>query len=259
VSVIKTLLAAIESTEVEVIDLTSPLSSSTPVLQLPEPFANTLHFALESVSDFNDAGPAWGWNDIHTGEHTGTHLDAPTHWISGRDGLSVDKILPTRLIGAIAVIDKTAETEANPDYLLEPEDIRAWEAENGPLPKGSWLLMRTGWSSRGHDSTLFTNADDTGPHTPGVSVAGADWLANNTEISGFETVVIDAGAAGGFEPPFPAHNFLLGADKYGLTQLRNLDTLPTVGAAIIVLPLPIVGGTGSPARVFALVERSTSA
>ena len=72
---------------------------------------------------------------------------------------------------------------------------------------------------------------------------------------GVETVGIDSGQAGGFEPPFPAHHFLLGADTYGLTSLQNLDRLPATGATIVVAPLPIVGGTGSPTRVFALVER----
>ena len=77
-------------------------------------------------------------------------------------------------------------------------------------------------------------------------------------ISGFgvETVGIDAGGAGGFDPIFPGHNFLLGAGKFGLTQLQNLDKVPATGAVLIVAPLPIVGGTGSPTRVFALVEKA---
>ncbi len=71
------LLAAITSGTVQVLDLTAPLSPTTPILQLPPPFANTIPFSLEPVSNFDDAGPFWGWNNIHTGEHTGTHLDAP--------------------------------------------------------------------------------------------------------------------------------------------------------------------------------------
>ncbi|WP_432563802.1 cyclase family protein [Kineococcus sp. SYSU DK003] len=255
-STLATLLSGLTAGVVEVVDLTAPLSPQTPVLQLPAPFANTIPLSLETVSDFDDDGPAWGWNNLHTGEHTGTHLDAPVHWITGRDGLSVDRIPPSRLVGPVVVLDGTAQVAADPDFLLEPEHLEAWVAESGPIPDGAWLLFRTGWSSRGGSQETFLNADEQGPHTPGVSVAAARWLAGSP-VSGFgvETVGIDAGGAGAFDPPFPAHHFLLGADKYGLTQLQNLDRLPTTGAVIVVSPLPVVGGTGSPARVFAFVEK----
>lgn len=253
-TVIDTLLGALGSGEVRIIDLTAPLSPETPVLQLPAPFANTIPLSLEKVSDFDDDGPFWGWNNIHTGEHTGTHLDAPTHWATGRDGNSVDVIPPSRLIGPAVVLDFAAEVSENPDFLLEPQHLEAYVAANGPLPDGAWLVFRTGWSERNRDAAAFLNADQNGPHTPGVSVAGAEWLARSP-ITGFavETVGIDAGLAAGLEPPFPAHYHLLGADKYGLTQLQNVDQLPATGAMIIASPLPIVGGTGSPARVLAIV------
>ncbi|MDX6325948.1 MAG: hypothetical protein QOK15_2302 [Nocardioidaceae bacterium] len=251
---IDSLLAALGSGAVRIEDLTAPLSAETPVLQLPAPFANTIPLSLEKVSDFDDAGPFWGWNNIHTGEHTGTHVDAPVHWATGREGRSVDEIPPSRLIGPAVVLDFTAEVAADPDFVLEPHHLNAYVDERGPLPDGVWLLFRTGWSKHSRNAVAFLNADETGPHTPGVSVAGAEWLAGSS-ITGFgvETVGIDAGQAGGFEPPFPAHYHLLGADKYGLTQLQNLHRLPEAGALLVVSPLPIVGGTGSPARVFALV------
>lgn len=247
---IDTLLADLGSGAARIVDLTAPLSPHTPVLQLPAPFANTIALSLEKVSDFDDDGPFWGWNNIHTGEHTGTHLDAPVHWATGRAGRSVDVIPPARLIGPAVVLDFTAEVAADPDFLLEPAHFEA----HGPLPEGAWLIFRTGWSRYNQDAAAFLNADANGPHTPGVSVAGAAWLATSP-ITGFgvETVGIDAGQAGGFEPPFPAHHHLLGADKYGLTQLQNLDQLPATGALLIVAPLPIVGGTGSPCRALAVV------
>ncbi|MBF4161431.1 cyclase family protein [Nocardioides acrostichi] len=253
-SVIDTLLASLGSGEVEIVDLTAPLSPSTPILQLPEPFANTIPMSLETVSDFDDAGPAWGWNNIHTGEHTGTHLDAPVHWVSGREGYSVDQIPPDRLVGPAVVLDFTAEATENPDFVLEPEHLDAYVAEHGPLPEGAWLVFKTGWSRFNADAAAFANADESGPHTPGVSPAGAQWLAASP-ITGFavETVGVDAGQAGGMEPAFPVHYFLLGANKFGLTQLQNLDRLPATGALIVASPLPIVGGTGSPSRVLAIV------
>ncbi|HEY5845890.1 MAG TPA: cyclase family protein [Microlunatus sp.] len=256
--VLPSLVAAIASGAVELVDLTAPLSPDTPVLQLPPPFANTIHLSLEPVSRFDEAGPMWQWNNIHTGEHTGTHLDAPAHWVSGRDGATVDQIALTRLVGPAVVVDVSNEVAANSDFLLEPEHLLAWERENGRVPDGCWLLLRSGWSARAQDEAAFLNADQNGPHTPGPSVAAARWMADERSITGFgvETVGIDAGSAGAMDPAFPAHNFLLGADTYGLTQLQNLDRLPSTGAVLVVTPLPIVGGSGSPARVVALVEHS---
>lgn len=256
-SVLTAVLDAARSGAVEIVDLTTPLQSSTPILELPPPFANTSPFQLEELSRYDDRGPAWYWNDIHTGEHTGTHLDAPVHWVSGKDGLDVSQAPLSTLVSAAVVIDRTREVEKNADFLLEVEHVQAWEASHGPLPDGGWLLYRTGWSSRGDDAAAFANADENGPHTPGVSPECAKWLAQESPISGFgtETVGTDAGAAHSFDPPFACHNFLMGANKWGLTSLRNLDALPPTGTLLVVSPLPIVGGSGSPARVLALVEK----
>jgi len=251
-------LGALGSGDLEVVDLTAPLSPETPVLQLPPPFANTIPLSLETVSDFDDAGPMWKWHNIHTGEHTGTHLDAPAHWVTGRDGWTVDQVPPGRLIGPAVVVDVTAEAADDPDFLLEPGHLLAWESTHGRIPDNAWVLLRTGWAARGGSQKTFLNADENGPHTPGPSVAGARWLAEERAITGLgvETVGIDAGSAGGMDPAFPAHHHLLGTGKLGLTQLQRLDRLPTTGAVLFVQPLRLVGGTGSPARVFALVARS---
>lgn len=245
----------------EVIDLTTPLSSSTPALRLPEPFANLIDFSLEEVSAYNEPGPYWRHNNIHTGEHIGTHLDAPVHWITGRDGDDVSQIPVQRLIGPAAVLDLTTKVAGDPDYLLSIADVEAWEAANGPLTAGTWLLLRTGWESRGGSQAEFLGADDTGSHTPGVAVDCARWLATEREITGLgvETVGVDAGLAGGFDPAFPVHHYFLGNDKYGITSLRNLGRLPATGAVLVVSPLPIVGGTGSPSRVLAVVAGAGAA
>jgi len=73
---------------------------------------------------------------------------------------------------------------------------------------------------------------------------------------GVETIGTDAGQAGRFDPPFPNHATMHGAGKFGLASLRNLSLLPPTGAIVIAAPLKIVGGSGSPLRVLALVERS---
>jgi kynurenine formamidase len=234
---------------IEVVDLTSPLHTGTPILQLPPEFGQTVPFQLDEISRYDDRGPAWYWNNIRTGEHTGTHLDAPNHWITGKDLDDVSQIPPQRLIGPAVVIDKTAQATANPDYLLDVPDLEDWQDGNGPLPAKGWLLFRTGWSTRGNDPGAFANADERGPHTPGITPAAAAYLAG-TDLLGFgvETVGTDAGQAFGFEPAFPCHEAVLGAGKYGLTQLRNLDRLPATGAVVIAAPLPIVTGTAGVSR-----------
>jgi kynurenine formamidase len=251
--VLSDLVGAISTGTVEVVDLTAPLSSQTPILGLPEPFGQTWPFALTEISRYDAAGPAWYWNNISTGEHTGTHFDAPIHWVTGRDGDDVSQVPARRLIGPAVVLDFAAQAAQDPDFLLEIDQVEAWQAEHGPLPDGGWLLYRTGWDARAHDQDSFTNAGQ----TPGISIACARWLAEETTILGVgvETVGTDAGAAHSFDPPFPCHSFLLGHDKYGLTQLQNLAALPPTGAVLIAGPLPIVRGSGSPCRVLALVER----
>ncbi|WP_316575069.1 cyclase family protein [Nocardia canadensis] len=248
---------------VDVIDLTTPLSDATPVVPVPAPFAATAPLTFHPVSNFDEAGPGWKWSDITLGEHAGTHVDAPRHWISGKDGKSVDEIEPTRLVGPVAVIDLTAEVAENQTFLLETGHLEQWEAEFGRFRPGTWVVVRTGWSVHGSDPARFAGPEG----WPGISLAAAKWLAGHPNVSGYgvEAIGIDNMGAGPSEEPAaeeqdpgafgPGHYYLLGADKYGLTSLRNIDRLPAAGAFIVVAPLPLVGGTGAPARVFAFVPR----
>jgi kynurenine formamidase len=256
-SILEDLAEALTGGRIDVVDLTAPLSDRTPIIQLPPPFAQTATFQLEEISRFDDRGPAWYWNNLHTGEHTGTHFDAPAHWITGRDGEDVAAVPARKLVGPAVVLDLSDRAAADPDFLLEVDHVREWEKAHGPLPDGGWLLYRTGWDARSESQTDFLNADDNGPHTPGISPACARWLAEEAPVIGLgvETVGTDAGTAHSFDPPFPCHAALLGSGKYGLTQLRNLSLLPPTGALLIAAPLPIVGGSGSPARVLALIQK----
>ena len=250
-------LAALASGDVRVVDLTQPLSERTPVIKLPPPFANTPGLSRTEISRYDDRGPAWAWSTLEIGEHVGTHFDAPIHWITGRDGEDVAGVPAAKLVGPAVVIDRSEQAAADPDYLLTVDEVRAFEAEHGPLPEGGWLLLRTGWDARAHDESQFLNVQDGRPRTPGPDAECARWLAEESPLVGFgcETVGTDAGSAGGFDPPFPVHSFLLGAGKYGITQLANLVQLPPTGALLVVAPLKLVDGTGSPCRVLALVPR----
>jgi len=252
---VSSLVDALASGTVRIVDLTQPLSEATPIIQLPPPFANTPGWAMREISAYDDRGPAWYWNAFEGGEHVGTHLDAPIHWVTGRDRDDVSQVDLSRLIGPAAVIDMSAEAAADPDFLLTVDDVLEWESRHGSLPEGGWLLYRTGWDARAGDQQAFLNANETGPHTPGIDVDCARWLAEEAPVVGVgvETVGTDAGAAHSFEPAFPCHSFLLGRGKLGLTQLANLSELPATGAVLIVAPLKIVKGSGSPCRALALV------
>src|SRR5215204_4814597 len=139
---------ALATGRIEVVDLTAPLSAETPVIQLPPQFAQTATFELEELSRYDDRGPAWYWNNFRSGEHTGTHFDAPNHWLTGRGGLDVAGVPVGHLIRPAVVLDFSAQAAANPDFLLEVDDITAWEQEHAALPDGGWLLYRTGWDAR---------------------------------------------------------------------------------------------------------------
>src|SRR5258708_1402969 len=116
--VLDALVAALRLSTIDVIDLTAPLNAETPLIRLPEPFGNTIPLSLQEISRYDDRGPAWYWNNISTGEHTGTHFDAPIPWVTGRDGLDVAQVPASQLIAPAVVLDFSAEAAADPDFLL---------------------------------------------------------------------------------------------------------------------------------------------
>lgn len=249
-------LEALAADRIKVVDLTTKLSEATPALILPEPFKNLIDFELETVAEFDEYAPNWRHCNIHVGEHIGTHIDVPRHWISGRDGEDVSQVAPNRLVGPAIILDFSDRVADDPDWLLTSDDLRKWQGENGEFPSNAWVLVRTGWDRYGDSKEAFLNADERGGHWPGMTVECAEYLASLPNVTGYgvETVGIDAGQAVSMDPPFPAHHHLLGVGKYGLTSLKGLAGLPPRGALLVVAPLPIIGGTGSPSRVLALVE-----
>ena len=239
----------------KIVDLTQPLGPETPVIGLPPIFGQSPGVSMDVISCFDDKGPAWYWNVLHLGEHTGTHFDAPVHWITGKDlpDNATDTIPVRRFVGPACVIDVSRDVAANEDFLLMPDRVEAWEKEHGRIPKNSWVLLRTDWSKRtGAESFLNVRAD--GPHSPGFHKSTSELLARDRDVLGVgvETVGTDAGQAGTFTPPFPNHATMHGAGKFGLASLRNLDQLPATGAIVIAAPLKIVNGSGSPLRVLAI-------
>jgi len=247
---------ALATGAIRVIDLTQPLTGDTPIIQLPPEFGKTWPFRLEEISHYDARGPAWYWNNFACGEHTGTHFDAPIHWVTGKDypHNATDSIAPEKFIAPACVIDVSREAAADPDFLLTPARIETWEAAHGRIEAGSWVLMRTDWSKRS-DAAAFLNMQDDGSHVPGPHPDLVPFLAREREVIGWgsEGVGTDAGQAFRFQPPFPCHSIMHGHNKFGLASLTNLDQLPPKGAILITPPLKIVNGSGSPCRVLALV------
>jgi kynurenine formamidase len=264
------LVEALDAGGVRVIDLTQPLGPETPVIGLPPQFAASPGVTVEVLSRYDDRGPAWYWNAIHLGEHTGTHFDAPIHWITGKDlpDNACDTIPARRFVGPACVLDVAADVAADADFLLTRDRVLAWEAEHGRIPPRSWVLLRSDWSRRadlrgGRDlrgapgqatEGDFLNVAADGPHSPGFHRGAVELLAHERDVLGVgvETVGTDAGQAFAFDPPFPCHTLMHGAGRFGLASLRNLDQLPPTGAVVIAAPLKLVGGSGSPVRVIAL-------
>ncbi len=251
-------LDQLASGNLKVVDLTHTLSPDFPPLQLPPQFGQVAAFKMETISEYNDAGPAWYWNNFSCGEHTGTHFDAPAHWISGKDNPqnTVDTIDPKNFIAPAVVVDATAEVAANEDWVLTVEFLQKWEEKHGRIPKGNWVFLRTGWSDRLlKDPASYVNVREDGAHTPGPSQEAVEWLIKERDVHGFgvETINTDAGQSYAWPMPYPCHTLMHGANKYGLQCMTNLDQLPATGALIIAAPLKIQRGSGSPLRVLALV------
>lgn len=254
---LQALASAMSSGEVETVDLTHTLDPDFPVIVLPPEFGQCARFRAEVVSRYDERGPGWYWQNISMCEHTGTHFDAPIHWISGKDlpNASVDTITADAFVRPVCVIDCSTESAADDDFLLTPEAIQVWEQEHGQIPAGNWVLMRTDWSKR--SGAEYLNLRDDGAHSPGPSAAAVKFLVEERDVVGFgtETVGTDAGQAAHLAPPYPAHYLFHGAGKYGLQCLANLDRLPATGAILVCPPLKIKNGSGSPLRVLALVDR----
>jgi len=249
------LVEALAQGTLKVVDLTRPLGPETPVITLPPIFAASPGVSIEVISRYDDKGPAWYWNTLRFGEHTGTHFDAPIHWVTGKDlpDNACDTIPARRFVGPACVFDVTADVERDPDFVLTPDRVEAWERDHGSIPRGAWVLLRTGWSRRTAAADVLNVGAD-GPHSPGFDARTSRMLAHDRDVLGVgvETIGTDAGQAGTFDPPFPNHTIMHGAGKFGLASLCNLDQLPATGAVVIAAPLKIVRGSGSPVRVIAI-------
>ena len=240
---------------IRVVDLTTPLGPETPVIDLPPIFAPSPGLTLTEISRYDERGPAWYWNILHLGEHTGTHFDAPIHWITGKDlpDNATDTIPPRKFVGPACVIDVTADVAQNPDFLLTPERVQAWEASMDRSQPGRGCCCAPAGARARAARTSSTSATTARTRRASPRTAPSSWRTSAmcwaSASRPSERMPVRPGA---FDPPFPNHTTMHGAGKFGITSLINLDQLPPTGAVVIAAPLKIVGGSGSPLRVIAL-------
>ena len=188
----------------------------------------------------------------HVGQW-GTHVDPPAHFIKGLR--TVDQIDPKEMILPLVVVDVHAEAEKNPDYTLSIDRIKKWESDHGEIPPGAFVAMRTDWSKRWPDAAKMENKDTKGiAHYPGWSLPALKLLYEERKItaSGHETTDTDPGTAT-TKDDYALETYILSTNHYQIELLTNLDQLPESGAIVVVsFPKP-KGGSGFPARVFAIL------
>lgn len=213
-------------------------------------------FTLETVSaGMTPGGYYYAANNFTTSEHGGTHLDSPIHFAEGKS--TVDRIPLNRLVGPAVVIDVTAASDANPDYLITTADIERAEKEDGPIPADAIVLLRTGFSRRWPDAAKYLGTAERGEaavarlHFPGLHPDAAKWLVANRRIRaiGIDTASIDYGQSTQYE----SHRALFANEIPAFENLAALERLPKRGAMVIALPMKIGGGSGAPLRAIAIL------
>ena len=188
----------------------------------------------------------------HVGQW-GTHVDPPAHFIKGLR--TVDQIDVKEMILALVVVDVHEEAAKNPDYILSIERVKKWEKDHGPIPGGAFVAMRTDWSKRWPDAAKMANKDVNGvAHYPGWSLPVLKYLYEERKItaSGHETTDTDPGIAT-TKDDYSLETYILSTNHYQIELLTNLDQVPESGAIVVAsFPKP-KGGSGFPARVFAIL------
>jgi kynurenine formamidase len=226
----------------DVFDLTHTFSPKLPVFPAFKPVQIRPKFAVAKDGFFA--------NEVTFDEHTGTHMDAPMHFVP--NGTTADKLPVERFIAPLAIISIQSRAARDADALMTVDDVLAWEKAHGRLPNGAFVAMYSGWDARIGDAAKFLNKDGKGTmHAPGFSDEVASFLVKERDVvgAGVDTLSLDKAEA----QKFVAHLALLGGGKYAVELLANLGRLPATGATIIVGAPKHEGASGGPARVFAVV------
>jgi kynurenine formamidase len=223
-----------------VVDMTHTLSADFPT------YFGQPQFAAEQVFNFADNG--FNLFNLTINEHTGTHIDAPLHFSA--DGTSVDEIALGDLVVPLCVVDIAARAAQDADTQVTPDDLRAWIAAHGEIPEGACVAMHSGWAGK-VGTEAFRNFDGAAQHYPGFHVEAVQMLMEET---GARSIAVDTLSLDhGISADFAAHYAWLPSGRFGIECLAGLDQVPASGATLIVGAPKHRGGTGGPARIFALV------
>ena len=203
---------------------------------------------FSSKQIYNYAEHSFNLNQYTVNEHTGTHIDAPLHF--SKDGTSVDEIPVSELVAPLCVIDIAARAAEDADTQVTPDDIRAWIATNGDIPNGACVAMHSGWAGK-VDTDDFRKFDGKAQHYPGFHIEAAQMLIEQTAARSLavDTLSLDYGISA----DFAAHYAWLPTGRFGIENIANLDRVPAAGATLVIGAPKHAGGSGGPARIFALV------
>ncbi|WP_196503418.1 cyclase family protein [Aestuariivirga litoralis] len=222
-----------DESDYDLVDLTHVLRDGIPF------WPTHPKFKMEQVS-FLEKGDDASLHSVCLSEHTGTHFDAPSHFILG--GASITQIPVEKFFGRLAKID--AE-HAAPDSTIPAQAILDFEAAHGALEKGDAVVISYGWHKLWEKKERFLK------DWPGLSEDAAQLLISR----GVRLVATDCLSMDHFtSAKFPAHVALLGAGILIGENFAHLDKLP-VWSFLTALPLPIENGTGSPVRAVAFVPK----
>ena len=182
-------------------------------------------------------------------EHTSTHFDAPCHMVEGTE--SVDQIGADRLFRPLAMIDISAAVGDDPDAILTLAQVHAFEVAHGRIPDGAAVFLRTGWEHHNTDPVRYANAGGD-LRFPGFGPDAARFLVQERGAMGLGTDTL--GIDPGFATDFVVHRQISHPrGVWHVENLTNLRSVPALGAWVVVAPLRLVDGSGSPCRVIALV------
>ncbi|MFV0473613.1 MAG: cyclase family protein, partial [Pikeienuella sp.] len=220
-------------------DMTHELSEDFPT------WPGTQGFSMKQKYKYDTDG--YNLFDLTIDEHTGTHIDAPLHFST--DGLSVSELPVSSLVAPLCVVDIAAKAAEDRDAQLTPDDLKAWTDANGPIPDNACVALHSGWSAK-VKTEAFRGFDGEKQHYPGFHVEAAAMLLETGAGSiAVDTLSLDHGIS----PDFATHYLWLPAGRFGIECLANLDKVPATGATLVVGAPKHRGGTGGPARIFAMI------
>jgi len=228
-----------------VIDLTHTIDSQVPTYEV----SDTPVYRAKTVATLDKNG--YFAREISLPEHFGTHLDAPAHFAQGM--WTVDQIPPERFVAPLVVLDVTTGAKGNADYQVSVADVARYEEAHGQISNNAVVMAYTGWDSRWNSAKDYRNADAQGlMHFPGYSLEAAKFLveARNVLGLGIDTLSIDYGPS----KDYPVHHYTLAHSLYHLENVANLGLVPASGSTVVVAPMKLEDGSGSPVRIFVLVR-----